>query len=112
MLISSGNTQAFTFGLSTVALTTNTGAPRFRDGRVDPGPSGVSQVRTDSNAGGTLPGTIVALSNTVVSVGDVNGVCVLSPGVGLNVIAGATNTICRVTFFYRERVAEPSELTF
>lgn len=41
-----------------------------------------------------------------------NDVAILTPGTGFNVEMGSTNAELNVAFFWRERVAEPSELGF
>ena len=101
----------FTWGLVNLALATNTGIPRLRDARVGIGPSGVSQLRTSPDAIALVSGQARVASNTTISLSDINSFCVLSPGTGLSVV-GAVDAGIFITFNYRERVAEPSELTF
>ena len=43
---------------------------------------------------------------------DDNGIAVLPPGFGLSVGSSFVNTILTITYFWRERAAEPSELNF
>jgi len=51
-------------------------------------------------------------SNVTFRLTDPNGICVLAPGTGLTVSAGTVATRMLVNFFWRERVAEQSELNF
>jgi len=109
--ISTGSTASISWGLVETALATNTGIPRLRDARVGVGPSGVSQLRTSPDAIALISGGGVLNSITPFVLNDGNSVCVLSPGSGMSVI-GAVDQNIQVAFNYRERVAEPSELTF
>jgi len=110
-LISGDIGGSISYGLVITALATNTGIPRLRDGRAGVGPSGVSQLRTSVDAALLLSGTIRVLANTTKTLEDENGVCVLTPGTGMNFV-GSTDQNIAINFFYRERVAEPSELLF
>ena len=107
-----GSTNGFfSYGIVTVALSVNTGVPRLRDGRVGIGPSGVSELRTSADAVSLVSGNIRLATNVTYTLDDRNSVCVLSPGTGFSII-GSTDLEMSVNFNYRERVAEPSELTF
>ena len=111
VMISAGSSGALSFGLTTSALATNTGVPRLRDSRAGVGLSGVSELRTSPDQTSLVSGSVSVLTNTTITLEDGNSVCVLSPGSGMSII-GTTDQIVRVSFFYRERVAEPSELNF
>ena len=111
VLFSANADGAATMALTTTALGTNTGIPRLRDSRIGTGPSGVSQLRTSQDTTAGLSGNFRVLANTNLTLTDVNSVAVLAPGSGLTLI-GQTDMGITVTFFYRERIAEPSELTF
>jgi len=111
MLLGVTPTGVMTWGIVSLALGTNTGGPRFRDGRVGVGPSGVSELRTSADAVSLVSGQVRLLSSTSFLISDHNSVCVLSPGTGISVI-GSVDQAINVQFNYRERVAEPSELTF
>jgi len=102
---------AISWGLTILALATNTGIPRLRDSRVDVGPSGVSELRTSADAVSASSGQVRLLADTTFHVTDPNSVAVLAPGSGLSFI-GSTDVGIFITFNYRERVAEPSELKF
>jgi len=111
MYISSGGSAIVNYALVTVALANNTSIPRHRDGRVGVGPSGVSELRTSADATAGVGGQIRSVGQTTFHIKDDNAVCVLSPGTGL-LCVGSTDLSLQVTFFYRERIAEPSELSF
>jgi len=111
VLISTSASGQITFGLTTTALATNTGIPRLRDVRGGTNESGVSQLRTSPDAVALSSGLFRTLANVTIFLTDENTVSVLSPGTGLNFI-GAVDMNMTITYFYRERVAEPSELTF
>jgi len=101
----------FTYGLVITTLSTNSGIPRLRDGRAGVGPSGVSELRTSVDAAGLLSGTIRVLTGATFTLQDPNGIIVLTPGSGMTVV-GTVDANLAVSFNYRERVAEPSELSF
>jgi len=84
----------------------------FRDGRVGGQRATTCELRSDPNlpTGGGLRFFIDV--NEEFHVRDDNGVCVLSPGTALDVGSVNDNTTLSVNFFWRERVALPSELNF
>jgi len=110
-LVSVGSTSDFTWGTTTTALATNTGVPRLRDTRIGTNAVGITELRTSPDAASLSVGLTRALASTPVFFTDINGFCILAPGTGLSFI-GAVDASLRITFFYRERIAEPSELTF
>ena len=55
----------------------------------------------------TIDKAVSTLSNT-----DENGVCVLAPGTGLDIGIDDSGDTLSFSFYWRERVAEPSELNF
>jgi len=104
-------TQSFVeMDLTDVALATSV-ATKVRDTRAGFQALALAELRSISSAGGipTSWGTEL-IANTPLHVFDPNGVCVLAPGTGLNVDTAETNRALRVSFFWRERVAEPAEL--
>jgi len=111
VLISPNSIAQLNVGLVSIALGTNTGIPRLRDGRVGVGPSGVSELRTSADATAPVGLVIRSNANSATTLQDGNSVCVLAPGIGI-VVVGAVDLVFAVSFNYRERVAEPSELTF
>jgi len=112
MDLSMNSTGALTYGIVNSTLPINTDIPRFRDSRVGIGPTGIAELRTSTSPVAPASGRIRAVANVNTHVGDRNGVCVLTPGFGLSVVAGTVAVLLDVTFYYRERVAEPSELNF
>ena len=99
---------------TTVGLIGDTVSSRkFRDLRFGVANTTTADIRFLSDAGG-IPGTFTARvsSNSPLQISDRNGVCVLSPGSGLTVASTGTNVDLAVTFFWRERLAEASELNF
>ena len=107
----SSNVSTYTIGIGTTALATNTGLARFRDSRVGTGPSGVSQLRTSPDEVGISNVIVRLLGNALGLMTDGNSLCVLGPGTGISV-TGSVDVNFNCNFFYRERVAEPSELSF
>jgi len=109
--ISSTESSSYTFGLTNTAFGTNTGIPRLRDSRAGSGPSGVAELRTTADAVSLVSGIVRLAGNRTLFLNDLNGIAVLSPGAGMSVV-GTVDDQMNVTFLYRERIAEPSELTF
>jgi len=109
--LSTGTTNQMTWGLTIIALATNTGIPRLRDTRVGTNAEGVSELRTSTDAVAASSGGGIVSSTASFLLSDVNSVCVLVPGTGLSVI-GSVDQDISVAFNYRERIAEPSELSF
>jgi len=101
------------WAINQTALTTGVGTEVFRDGRLRVGSRPTAQIRTDSTVAITdANGIFQILNNTPEIVEDSNGVAVLPPGSGLEFgTADAAEQII-ITFLWRERVAEPSELGF
>ena len=111
VLVGGGSTQLISFGDVSTALATNTGVARLRDSRIGTNTDGVSQLRTSPDAVGLVSGQVRVPGGNTFALIDGNSVTVLAPGTGMSVIS-QTDKDLTVTFFYRERVAEPSELLF
>jgi len=109
LILSPSSTTQLDWGTTTTALATNTGIPKLRDTRGEGGSRGVSQLRTSADTVALASGTVRVLANDTFTLNDINTVCVLAPGTGLT-ITGGPDINFRAQFFYRERVAEPSEL--
>lgn len=96
--------------LTNVAIATPV-ATKVRDTRAGHQTLALGELRVESSAGG-IPTSwgqeLEALKP--LSIEDQNGICVLAPGTGLTVDTAETNRALRVSFFWRERVAEPAEL--
>ena len=106
-------TQIFRWAVTEVALTTGIGTETYRDGRLGQAARPSGQIRTDSTVAIVdANGLIRALANTDVRLEDDNGIAVLSPGTGLSIGIEGVLAELQATFFWRERVAEPSELNF
>lgn len=104
-------TQDISWGTAPIALTTLINSQLFRDTRrpFNSLPSG--QIRSQSIAAGPVTFAVASLiGNTAFRFSDENEVAVLSPGFGLTIAAAVNNSQLLVTFYWRERVVEPSEL--
>jgi len=111
VLAGGGSSTSLTWGITTLALATNTGVPRLRDSRAGTGPRGVSQLRTSPDAVALIGGLAFTLGSDPINLVDPNSFCVLAPGTGVTFVGDVDKNI-KITFNYRERVAEPSELLF
>jgi len=109
----SGASQQLELGISATELASNPGVQAPRDVRAGVLLRPTASLRESSQVGGiadTLQ--LQALNNVTLTLSDPNGVAVLSPGTGFSVQSTLTATQLIVNFFWRERVAEPSELNF
>lgn len=108
------------FGTSTVemdtvdiALSIFPGGSNFRDTRMGVATTPVAQVRTQLDATGLAPTWLFrGIANVNNKLQDSNGVVVLGPGTGIVLAPASLNLTFFCSFFWRERVAEPSELNF
>lgn len=110
LLISTGTTDEMVWGTQNIAIGTAINSQLFRDTRraFNTRPSG--QIRELSVAAGPVVFANATLqADTAFRFVDENDVAVLSPGLGLTVAASLNATRITVTFYWRERVAEPSE---
>ena len=93
------------------ALPTIIGNERIRDTRRPFGSRSAGQIRHESSVAATpAVGRARVLADTTLTLNDENGLSVLSPGHGFNIGATTANSNLIVSFNWRERVAEPSEL--
>jgi len=111
VLISGATLGDYTWGTSSSGLGTNTGIPRLRDLRLGSNEQGVSQLRTSADQVAQNLGRFRSNGGLLNTLTDGNSFCVLSPGTGITIV-GDTDVVISVSFFYRERIAEPSELAF
>lgn len=112
-IVSSNTTQLIRFATTVTAIGTNLGVQVFRDRRQAAASRPSAEIRQLSSAALTdAHGQFHLLANTPQSLNDENAVAVLGPGSGFEVGANTNVTQLAVTFFWRERVAEPSELNF
>lgn len=97
----------------------NTAAPTLvataapRDTRFPTTGDIVGQIRTDSTAVAvTRQGQMYMIANAAITLTDPNGLAILAPGTGLSFQNTDVNEAIRVTYYWRERVAQQSELNF
>jgi len=113
MFVSALVLNEISWALSNTAMTSLSARGSLRDTRLrDPAANrSVGEIRFQTTAvpvGGA--NAIVLLANTTFNISDPNGICVLSPGFGLDVeaIVGASRLIA--SFSWRERTLETSEI--
>ena len=113
VLVGSSATQLISIGRTTIVEPSGIGTQLARDLRVAVSDRPVAAMFTDSEVA-IVDGNILIriLANTNVIVSPKNGVMILAPGSGINVGPAGVATNINVTFFWRERVAETSELNF
>ena len=94
------------------ARTNNINSGRYRDtrlGNVDPP---VGQIRSETTPTiVTILNRLWAETNVQQQLVDENGIAILAPGAGVTMQSDASNVQINVTFFWRERAAEESELS-
>jgi len=101
------------FDFRSTALDDNVGNNVLRDQRAGVSSLAVAQLRSESSAGGVSPFWVIrVLGRTPLHIESRNDVAVLSPGTGIVVAPGVVNQEISASFFWRERVAEASELNF
>jgi len=111
VIITTLQNQVIRYSIVDVALATETTVNRFRDSRRGLDSNPVGQIRNAALITITPDaGQFLLLATTPYTLDDSNSVAVLSPGFGLEVGAETAQTTIKVTFNWRERVAEPSEL--
>ncbi len=105
-------TDTVRYGVETTALTTGVGTEVHRDTRTGAVPRPIGQIRSESAVAlAPATGRILLLASRTHVVRDPNSVAVLAPGTGLTVGMSLNAFRIDVTFFWRERVAEESELS-
>lgn len=88
------------------------GSEKLRDTRAGFGPKPSGLIRTLSAAGSTVgTNTVFTTAQNSVQLHDENGVAILFPGTGLEFGLTTLNSRLAVSFNWRERLFEPSELT-
>jgi len=106
-------TTTIEFDTVNIALTNDVGGGNFRDTRLGVATTPVAQIRSQLDATGlaaTWQSRIIG--NQLNTLQDDNGIVVLAPGTGFVIAPTANNLTFLSSFFWRERVAEPSELNF
>ncbi len=105
--------QNIRWATTETALTTGVGTEVFRDRRLPLLGRPVGAIRTDSTVAATgAHGLARLLASVMYSIEDPNAVAVLPPGTGFEVGADTVATTVVATFYWRERTAEQSELSF
>jgi len=113
VVMSANLSASFEMVLTTTAIGISVGNNVVRDTRGGVPSVSTTEIRTQLDAAGIATFFVVrARSDTAVTITDRNGVCILAPGTGLTVAPEITDVIFTASFFFRERVAERSELNF
>jgi len=113
MIWSSDIDNGLTWDINSVPFTTLTTRGSLRDTRlVETAPNlSVGEIRVQSSA---VPvpasGVSIYLARTTVDIRDENGLAVLSPGFGFNTGAAGVASLLNVTYYWRERTLESSEV--
>jgi len=109
--VSTINVAIIRYAISITELTSVISTQVFRDPRLGltARPTGqISQQTSVALTGAT--GQFQILPQTPFRMADPNGIAVLPPGTGLEVGGATLNSTIHITYFWRERNAEPSEL--
>ena len=110
-VVSSNGNQEARYGAEISRRTNSITNKQFRDSRLRVTEQPLGEIRHEINAAITPNvGIVRVVAGVETRVEDINGVYVLAPGSGLTVVNGAANTSLTVSFFWRERAAESSEL--
>ena len=111
--VSVGTTQQIRWTVNSNALATGVGVESYRDGRLGITARPAGQIRTSDTVAATdATGVLRCISGDTRFVTDPNAVAILPPGSGLEFGSGTDATTINITFLWRERVGEPSELSF
>jgi len=111
--VTSNSTGLFNIGVAAIPLTDGIATQVFRDSRKGFINRPVAGMFQESSAPGVDANAIIGhLVNQDTVIQDDRGLFVLGPGTGVSVGHQVTNTKIRVTFWWRERPAETSELNF
>lgn len=111
VFLSSNTTQILIFNNEDASRGAAIGPGEFRDTRGSPGEPTSATIFFQLDAS-VLPsaGRLSVIADQTITLEDENGVVVLQPGTGWTLSALTLATQITVTFFWRERVAEQSEL--
>jgi len=105
-------TNIIRWGRSNVSFAANNATAAYRDYRNAITNIPVGQVHALNVAAlATATGQTKLLSNTPLILKDENGIAVLEPGSGFEIGAGVVQADLNWAFFWRERPAQPSELS-
>lgn len=84
----------------------------YRDARFGDARRSVCQLRSDNNVPTGAGVRMLTIANQIEELRDDNGLVVLTPGSAFQVGTTGNNLLLAVNYFWRERIAEPSELLF
>lgn len=104
--------QNIEYQLATVALADFTANHALRDTRLGIPTAPVGQVRSVEQAGGLAQFGLIWEDTNGKTIEDKRGLFVLAPGTGLTIATTVANADFIVSYLWRERVAETSELQF
>ena len=105
--------QFVAYAMVNAALATLAAQHDVRDTREGIQLPPIGQVRTVSQVGGIADvGLIFVQTNINATIEDKRGLFVLAPGTGVTFVGSVANTGLAVSFLWRERAAEASELQF
>jgi len=113
VILTSNTAQEIEYAMTNSAITNNIGNIHPRDTRLTISDSSVAQNRQVTQVGG-LPtiGIFRLEQNVSFDLFNANGLFCLAPNSGITFAAVSTNSSLAVTWHWRERVAESSELDF
>jgi len=113
VVLSSTGTQTVRYTHTATAESTNSNNQRVRDTRLGVATETTCEVRGDSNVAAlAATGEFRILLNQPFTLNDPDGLIVLAPGTGITfALLGLASTLT-CNFWWRERVAESSELLF
>jgi len=111
LVVASTANNTIRWGVSNNPLSNGIGTETFRDTRrtITARPSGQIRIESDAAFVGNTGQTRV-LANDPFTLHDKNGLAVLLPGIGFDLGSQIAAAPVHFTFYWRERVAEPSEL--
>jgi len=111
--LSADNNETTRWGRQDTPLTTNFSTQIFRDVRHPLGNLPTGQIRGQTSVAlANANGQIRVLANTGFVLKDPNGITVLTEGTGFEIGSARLNGAIQFYFYWRERVAEPSEINF
>jgi len=110
---SCSSTNTVRWGRRDTALTTHFATQLFRDVRHPAGNLPTGQIRGQTSVAlANATGQTRQLANTDFALKDANGLAVLTEGTGFEIGSSELNQDVFFYFYWRERVAEPSEINF
>jgi len=113
VFVSSSTGQIIRWNVNTTPLAVTVVGAQFRDGRLGIGTIPAGTILEESKVATTVTrGQGRVLSGDMFQIKDDNSVAVLSPGSGMEVGGANVATTLNVSFAWRERAAEQSELNF